>query len=206
MDGLNYVVHLFHRGGFVMYPLLVFSLVTVAIAAERFQYYRANQKGAIKFFNTVYELLTHNQWGDAKALCMNTDTAMSRIIYAGLVHEGQPKSMQTAFEAQMSLESIHFRRYMDYLSAIVTLAPLLGLLGTVVGMIGTFSVLDDGGGAMAITGGIGEALVATATGLLVAVLAFCVYTFFSHQMNTHLSDAEKLCLNILHVEAEQGGR
>lgn len=206
MEGFNYVVHIFHRGGFVMYPLLLFSFLTVAIAAERFQYYRVNKRGAVSFFQQVYELLTHNRWGDAKTVCLNTDTAMSRIIYAGLVHEGQPKAMQTAFEAQMSLEAIHFRKYMDYLSAIVTLAPLLGLLGTVVGMIGTFNVLDDGGGAMAITGGIGEALVATASGLFVAVIAFCVYTFFSHQMNTLLSDAEKLCLNILHVEAEQGGQ
>ena len=110
--------------------------------------------------------------------------------------------MKNAFSDRMSMESINFRRYLDYLSAIVTIAPLLGLLGTVTGMIQTFSVLDAGGGASAITGGVGEALVATASGLCVAIIAFCVYTYFSHQLDTIVTDTERLCATIVTAKKE----
>ena len=108
--------------------------------------------------------------------------------------------MKTAFHEQMHVEAIGFQRYLDYLSAIVTIAPLLGLLGTVTGMISTFSVLDNGAGASAISGGVGEALVATATGLCVAILAFCVYTYFSHQLDTIVTDTERVCLDVMQAQ------
>lgn len=107
--------------------------------------------------------------------------------------------MKDAFNEQMTVESVAFRRYLDYLSAIVTVAPLLGLLGTVTGMISTFSVLDNGAGASAITGGVGEALVATASGLCVAIIAFCVYTYFDHQLDTIVTDTEKLCVSVVNA-------
>ena len=100
------------------------------------------------------------------------------------------------------MESISFHRYLDYLSAVVTISPLLGLLGTVTGMIQTFGVLDSGGGAAAITGGVGEALVATATGLCVAILAFCFYTYFSHQLDTLVTDTERLCSTVIGAKRE----
>lgn len=101
--------------------------------------------------------------------------------------------MKDGFAEQVTVEAVGFRRYLDYLSAIVTISPLLGLLGTVTGMIGTFSILDNGAGATAITGGIGEALIATASGLCVAIISFCVYTYFDHQLDTIITDTEKLC-------------
>ena len=88
------------------------------------------------------------------------------------------KGMKIAFHEQMSVEAVGFKRYLDYLSAIVTISPLLGLLGTV-------------------TGGAGEARVATATGLCVAILAFCVYTYFSHQLDTIVTDTEKVCMTVM---------
>ena len=125
---------------------------------------------------------------------------MSRIVANGLKYGGDENRMKTAFHEQMHVEAIGFQRYLDYLSAIVTIAPLLGLLGTVTGMISTFSVLDNGAGASAISGGVGEALVATATGLCVAILAFCVYTYFSHQLDTIVTDTERVCLDVMQAQ------
>lgn len=116
------------------------------------------------------------------------------------------KAMRHAFMERMAAEAVGFRRYLDYLSAIVTIAPLLGLLGTVTGMINTFSILDNGAGAAAITGGVGEALVATASGLCVAILAFCVYTYFSHQLDVIVTDTEGLCADVLNAKKESWGR
>ena len=199
MEGLTYFLHLFHRGGLVMYPLLALSIFTIAIAIERFCYYKANRKDSKKFFTGVDHAVKHQQWDAVDAFCKKNSTAVSRIIAHGVSHRSSEKEMKDAFNEQMTVESVAFRRYLDYLSAIVTVAPLLGLLGTVTGMISTFSVLDNGAGASAITGGVGEALVATASGLCVAIIAFCVYTYFDHQLDTIVTDTEKLCVAVVNA-------
>ena len=193
---------LFNSGGLVMYPLLVLSFITLTIAVERFFYYRGNQSGAKAFFRGVDDAVRQKDWEGVQQLCERSPSALSRIIANGLAHSGSESAMKSAFEDRMSMESISFNRYLDYLSAIVTISPLLGLLGTVTGMIQTFSVLDSGGGAGAITGGVGEALVATAAGLCVAIIAFCFYTYFSHQLDSMVTDAERLCSMVLGAKKE----
>lgn len=195
-------IHLFNSGGFVMYPLLILSLITLAIAVERFYYFRNNRKGSKTFFHGVYHAAAARDWDVVRQLCTEFPSALSRVIANGMAHDKSEAAMKSAFEDRMSMESISFHRYLDYLSAIVTIAPLLGLLGTVTGMIQTFSVLDNGGGAAAITGGVGEALVATATGLCVAIIAFCFYTYFDHQLDTLVTDTERLCSTVLGAKKE----
>ena len=150
MSGFESAVHLFHSGGLVMYPLLILSLITLAIAVERFYYYRINRKGSRVFFHGVYHAAMQKDFDTVGKLCKEFPSAISRIIESGMENASTETSMKGAFSDRMSMESINFRRYLDYLSAIVTIAPLLGLLGTVTGMIQTFSVLDAGGGAAAI--------------------------------------------------------
>ena len=195
-------IHLFNSGGFVMYPLLILSLITLAIAIERFYYFRNNRKGSKTFFHGVYHAAAAKDWDVVRQLCSEFPSALSRVIAKGMAHDKSEAAMKSAFEDRMSMESISFHRYLDYLSAIVTIAPLLGLLGTVTGMIQTFSVLDNGGGAAAITGGVGEALVATASGLCVAIIAFCFYTYFDHQLDTLVTDTERLCSTVLGAKKE----
>lgn len=202
MSGFESAVHLFHSGGFVMYPLLILSLITLAIAVERFYYYRINRKGSRVFFQGVYHAAVQKDFDTVGKLCKEFPSAIARIIESGMENASTETSMKGSFSDRMSMEAINFRRYLDYLSAIVTIAPLLGLLGTVTGMIQTFSVLDAGGGAAAITGGVGEALVATASGLCVAIIAFCVYTYFSHQLDTIVTDTERLCATIVTAKKE----
>ena len=195
-------IHLFNSGGFVMYPLLILSLITLAIAVERFYFYRNNRKGSKTFFHGVYHAAAAKDWDVVRQLCSEFPSALSRVIEQGMAHDKSEAAMKSAFEDRMSMESISFHRYLDDLSAIVTSAPLLGLLGTVTGMIQTFSVLDNGGGAAAITGGVGEALVATASGLCVAIIAFCFYTYFDHQLDTLVTDTERLCSTVLGAKKE----
>ena len=202
MEVFSSVKHLFQSGGLVMWPLLILSLITIAIAVERFYYYRINRKGSRVFFHGVSPAAMQKDWDTIAKLCKEFPSAISRIIESGIENAGTENAMKGAFSDRMSMEAINFRRYLDYLSAIVTIAPLLGLLGTVTGMIQTFSVLDEGGGAGAITGGVGEALVATATGLCVAIIAFCVYTYFSHQLDTIVTDTESLCATVVTAKKE----
>ena len=176
---------------------MLLSIFTLAIAIERFGYYRVNRKGSKEFCAGVSRAARDREWDRADEFCQKFPTAMSRIVANGLKQGSDENKMKTAFHEQMHVEAIGFQRYLDYLSAIVTIAPLLGLLGTVTGMISTFSVLDNGAGASAITGGVGEALVATATGLCVAILAFCVYTYFSHQLDAIVTDTERVCIDVM---------
>ena len=202
MEGSSSAMHLFKSGGLVMSPLLLLSLITFAIAVERFYYYRINRKGSRVFFHGVYHAAVQKDFDTIEKLCKEFPSAISRVIESGLMNAGTETTMKGAFSDRMSMEAINFRRYLDYLSAIVTIAPLLGLLGTVTGMIQTFSVLDEGGGAGAITGGVGEALVATASGLCVAIIAFCVYTYFSHQLDAIVTDTERLCSTVVTAKKE----
>ena len=183
MDSLLYIVHLFNSGGLVMYPLVILSIIVIAIGIERYTYFKANTALLKEFSHDVYFAVKDNDWKKAKELCEANQTATGRILNAGLTS--------------------HLKIHLDYLSAIVTISPLLGLLGTVSGMIGTFSVLDNGAGASAISGGVGEALIATATGLLVAILSFCVYTYFSHRMDAIINDTETLSVVLLNGMKEQ---
>lgn len=97
------------------------------------------------------------------------------------------------------------KSYLNYLDVIVTLSPLMGLLGTVIGMIGSFNVLSAAEGQpFAITGGVAEALVCTASGLFVAIIALIAYTYLSQQVSNFVSQMEKLgSLYLAIVEADQ---
>ena len=183
-------LHWFNAGGPVMYPLLLMSVVTVAIAVERFFYFAANQRELRRLEGELRQAAGERE--RAQEVCAVSPAAVGRVLSAGLLRE-KGAAMKEGFCEQMAFESAGFQRHLEYLSAIVTCAPLLGLLGTVTGMIHTFSVLDNGGGASAITGGVGEALIATASGLCIAIVAFCVYTYFDHQLNGILHELERLC-------------
>ena len=107
------------------------------------------------------------------------------------------KGMKIAFHEQMSVEAVGFKRYLDYLSAIVTISPLLGLLGTVTGMISTFSVLDNGAGASAVTGGVGEAWsLRRRDSASLSWLSASIRIFRTSSIRS-LTDTEKVCMTVM---------
>ncbi|ETS93301.1 MULTISPECIES: MotA/TolQ/ExbB proton channel family protein [Veillonella] len=202
MENLNYVIHLFHSGGYVMYPLLFLSLMVIAIAVERAFYYRKYAGKTFVVCHAVNELSRLQRWDEIEKVIQENPSIASRVAQAGLMNDKDEAGMKTAFGDQMGVDAVGFKKYMDYLSATVTISPLLGLLGTVTGMIGSFSILDSGAGASAITGGVGEALIATASGLCVAIMAFIVYTFFSHRLDSIINQIETMCVNIITAKRE----
>ncbi len=202
MENLNYVIYLFHSGGYVMYPLLFLSLMVIAIAVERAFYYRKYAGKTYLVTHAINEYAKLQKWDEIKKIIKENPSIASRIAEAGLTNGDTEEGMKTAFSDQMGVDAVGFRKYMDYLSATVTISPLLGLLGTVTGMIGSFSILDSGAGASAITGGVGEALIATASGLCVAIIAFMVYTFFSHRLDSIINQIENMCVNIITAKRE----
>ncbi len=185
---------LFNKGGLVMYPLLLCSLFVVAIAVERFRYYRSADTELEKLLAALKPKLKAADWPGAAAVCTQTQGAVSQVLLAGLTRIKYTSKLESTLENAAQLEAANLRRNLGYLDTIVTLSPLLGLLGTVVGMIQSFSVFNvKSGQPMAITGGVGEALVATAAGLCVAVLALLVHSYYNHRLDAVVTDMEQAC-------------
>lgn len=192
MEILSQSINLFYKGGPVMYFLALCSLGVVAITVERFLYYRNAALNMQKFQAALQPLLERQCVEEAVSLCKSTEAIVGRVTVEGLYAYQRGSSMDTALESAAMLVAARLRENLNYLSAIVTLAPLLGLLGTVVGMINSFSVFNvQAGQPTAITGGVGEALVATATGLCVAVMALVAHTYFSQRLDQLITDVEQ---------------
>ena len=192
MEFLSQSISLFHKGGPVMYLLVACSLFVVAIAVERFLYYRTITANAASFRQKLQPLLEKQRFSEAAQLCEQVSHALAVVAHAGLAALLRGSQVENALESAATLTSARLREYLDDLSVVVTLAPLLGLLGTVIGMINSFSVFNvQSGQPMAITGGVGEALVATASGLSVATLALLIHAACSRHVNRIVTDIEQ---------------
>jgi len=188
-------VTLFQRGGVVMWPLLACSLVAVAQAVERVLHYaheRAADALADKRVDRVIAALAAGRFDEAGDLAANTSSAAGRILAAGL---GQRDiALQDALNAAAEREIAALRHGLSILDTLITLAPLLGILGTVTGIIRSFHMLSASGAQdpAAVTGGIAEALLTTAAGLIVAILALLPFNFFVSRLKRQARDIEQI--------------
>lgn len=169
------ITNIFIAGGVVMWPLLGFSLLAVALIIERISFWikiNSRQNLVVKEVLKLYRL--NNVVGALDKLQQNTDLPMSRIFLAALeLEEPTPEEFRLALESEAQAEIPILKRFQNIFETIIGLAPLLGLLGTVLGLITSFASLNLGdiGGSRTtlVTGGISEALISTASGLVVAI-------------------------------------
>lgn len=170
--GIN---NLFASGGIVMWPLFGFSVLALALIIERIRFWvRINnrQTRIIREVLNLYRL--DNVVGAIDKLKKNADLPLARIFLAPLeLEQPNPEEFRLALESEAQAEIPLLKRFQNIFETIIGLAPLLGLLGTVLGLITSFASLDIGdvGGTktVGVTAGISEALVSTATGLVVAI-------------------------------------
>lgn len=204
---MSEALHLFMAGGLVMYPLAFCSIVVVAIAIERFIYYRKAQSDMEKLMTEMPLLLGKNDIHGLKELLEADGGFPAMTIDTAVDHLGSSANQNAIVEGAASHGAALLRNYLNYLDVIVTMSPLLGLLGTVTGMISSFSVLSiSEGQPFAITAGVGEALIATATGLLVAILALIAHTYLSHRLDGLVSDMERISsVYLAHVDNVRAG-
>ncbi|PWM78694.1 MAG: MotA/TolQ/ExbB proton channel family protein [Phascolarctobacterium sp.] len=202
MEAISSAVDYFYKGGYVMWPLLLCSVAVVAIGIERFLYYREVDSGNM-FADEYCRLLAERKSGEAcEFACCHKGHCAQLMAEAGKFC--CCNQCRAYLETRSGIIIAKLRSNLNYLSIIVTMAPLLGLLGTICGMINSFSIFDlEEGAPMAITGGIGEALIATATGLCVAILALCVHSYFAHRMDTIITNMEQ-CFSALLEDKTRG--
>ncbi|MBN3885963.1 MAG: MotA/TolQ/ExbB proton channel family protein [Nostoc sp.] len=169
------IQNLFAAGGVVMWPLLAFSVLGVALIIERIRFWvRINQRQSrvVRDVLNLYRL--DNVVGAMDKLHKNADLPLARIFLAALeLEQPNPEEFRLALESESQAEIPVLKRFQNLFETIISLAPLLGLLGTVLGLIASFASLnlgDVGGSKTAsVTAGISEALVSTASGLIVAI-------------------------------------
>lgn len=186
-----------------MWPLLLCSIIVVTIAIERYLYYKTADSGSL-FTQEFCTLIGKGDVTGAAQLAAAATGECARILCETMAMSGDCARYSAYMESQAGLVIAKLRNRLHYLGVIVTMSPLLGLLGTIIGMIGSFSIFNlQEGQPMAITGGIGEALIATASGLCVAILALCAHSYFAQRLDTSITNMEQ-CFSAL-LEAESRG-
>lgn len=203
MQAITDLIMYFQKGGLVMWPLLACSVTVIAIAIERFIYYKSVDSGAV-FAAHYCAAVRSGDFAVATELARKGSGQCAQML-ADVAAIAGGKAEKSAFlESRAGIFMATLRDKLDYLGIIVTMSPLLGLLGTIVGMIGAFSIFNvEAGAPMAITGGIGEALIATATGLCVAILSLCAHSYFAHRMDNMITDMEQCFSALLEVETRR---
>ena len=200
----NVVIDFIHKGGPIMYPILVVSLFAVVVFVERlFWWSRLAAKRDAKRLEAVYEALEAGNLPEAITKSKDSTDPILRMIHHGLHH--RHSSMQGALEVAAGQELRGAGRFLGAMDTIVTLAPLLGLLGTVTGIMGSFSSIGSAELAVEkVTGGIGEALIATAAGLGIAIGTLVPMNYYHSRLAALKFDLEAAANNVLILAAQHG--
>jgi biopolymer transport protein ExbB len=186
---MSELIALLIKGGPVMIPLLCCSITSLAVVIERGLFWWRLRHS--KETEQLLLLAAAGQWEDARKFGELSRAPVARVLAAGIRHRNPAPTL--AMEAATHEELTHMRRYLPLLDTVITLSPLLGLLGTVTGMIGSFEVMASGGinQPHAITGGVAEALIATATGLGIAIATLVPYNYFTTRVERIMGDIER---------------
>ncbi len=181
------------KGGPVMWPLLACSVVALAVVFERLSfwllvYLRKDQK----LINRIFTLTEEGDFDTAVKEGENSKCMVSCILVAGLAHRNY--GLVQSLEAAAMFEIEKMKRSLAILDTIITLAPLLGILGTVAGIIVSFDLLGAAGleDPKAVTGGIAQALITTATGLAIAIVALLPYNALTRKVEKVTRHIEQL--------------
>lgn len=176
------MLEIIQSGGILMWPLILCSILAVAISAERFWTLRKGLIAPADIPAKVKFMLKSKQLNNAAIKELRDGSALGRVLAAGLVNASKGREiMKESIMETASIEVHKMERYLNALGTIASISPLMGLLGTVFGMIEVFNqiVLQGTGNAGAFAGGISEALITTAAGLVVAIP-----TLVSHRVLT----------------------
>jgi len=193
---------LFNKGGFLMYPIFFSSLLAIAIFFERMFFLKSIKTSTRKFGNRISDLIRKGNINFAISACRKNFTPISQIILAALLKHGNSREeIKEVIEDTARHEITILERNLPILATIGNIAPLLGLLGTVFGMIKAFQVVSvvGVGNPEALAGGISEALLTTAFGLSVAIPTIVAYNYLAHRVDRQIKEMESTCVEILEL-------
>ncbi|MFH1868768.1 MAG: MotA/TolQ/ExbB proton channel family protein [Candidatus Omnitrophota bacterium] len=194
------------RGGPVMYPILLCSVIAFAIVIERVYHLHRAKIDTRKFMDEIANVLKRNKIMEAIDMCDNTPGPIAHILKAGILKHDRPKhEIKDAVEEAGLYEVPRMEKNMTALSTIAHISPLLGLLGTVVGMIECFQVIQQKSTSLNpvspgdLAGGIGAALVTTVAGLSVAIPTYVAYNYLVSRVNSLVLDMERSSTDLINI-------
>jgi biopolymer transport protein ExbB len=187
-QGLN-LIDIIHKGAIATYPLILLSIVSVAVVFERLWYLRSIASVTLRITESIMDPIKKGQRDLAIAICkQNSQSPAGRIFLNILDREaGQRLEVTNNFAAEaMFEETQNLKKHLWILGTVASSAPFIGLLGTVVGIIKSFEsmAIAGTGGFAVVAAGISEALVATALGLAVAIIAVIFYNYFQTRISS----------------------
>jgi biopolymer transport protein ExbB len=196
------MIELVIKGGPVMAPLLLCSVISLGIIVERCLSLRRNRILKYEVLQRIEELLRERKIPEATTLCKRYPSSMTRILLAAILnHDKSRQDIKEIIEDAGRHEMPVLERYLTILGTIASISVLLGLLGTVTGMIKTFNAIAalGYGHPEALADGIAEALVATAAGLIIAIPTLVLYNFFMSRVDSLVIEMEKTSLRMLSI-------
>jgi biopolymer transport protein ExbB len=191
------MLELFVKGGPVMYPLLGCSLIALTVILERvFFWIRDDMSRNQPLVDRVLEMARRGDWEEVKREVAGSKDYIIRILVSGILHK--EFSMTKAMESAAADEIKRMRRFLGILDTMITVAPLLGIFGTVTGIISSFEVLGSSGieRPLAVTAGIAEALITTAGGLAIAIPSVFFYNYFNSRAQVAALTIEKYATSL----------
>lgn len=201
---------LFQRGGPVMYPILFCSVVALAVVIDRIYHLRRARVDTEKFMETISEALRKNRIVEAMDLCEGTPGPIAHILRAGLLkHDRPPQEVRDGIEDAALHEIPRLERYLNVLATVANVSPLLGLLGTVTGMVSAFQVIEEKASHFGpvnpgdLAAGIWEALLTTVFGLCVAIPSLVAYNWLTSWVKRFVLDMERSATELLNLLSQR---
>lgn len=188
------------KGGWLMYPLVLLSIVTIYILGDRYFYIRKQKKIDDAFFERLKELIKGGKIDTAQALCTSADCSESRILMKGIQNLGNPvHTIYEQMEMEGKLEVVKYEGNMYFLGVISGIAPMLGFIGTISGVIKIFYniSLADNISISLISGGLYEKLITSGVGLFIGIIAYLSYHLLNHQVNKLTQRWERYCVRFI---------
>lgn len=183
----------FVQGGACMWPLLACSIAVIVIGVERYLYLKKAISDSV-FADSFCSLMDKQEIEMAKELAAQAQgnaAELAQDIFASYKTLGKRLESVVYTKVDRYIDSMH--QYMNYLSVVIGLAPMLGLLGTITGMIASFHALNERGqNPMAVTAGIAEALITTVFGLCIAIVGMVIHAYLSSKMKAATLDLEEV--------------
>lgn len=194
------VLSLLEKGGYVMYPILFLFTVALFLFIERYLYIRKTSRIDENFLHNINELLLAGNIQGAITYCKNSKFPIANLLERGLGRLGSPiREIEGAIENKAKLEIYNMEKNLGILSSIARIAPMFGFLGTVTGMIRTFHNISTSNKIeiSTIASGIYEKMVTSASGLIVGIIAYVMYTLLTTMIDRSINKMEIVAMDFI---------
>jgi len=196
------VFELVQAGGWLMIPIILCSIIAAAISVERSWTLRESQIAPRNLLTQVWNWIRNNEFDNQKLRALRSGSPLGQILAAGIANSTLGRDAMKESIEEVASHVVHeLERYLNTLGTVAAISPLLGLLGTVIGMIKVFAAIriEGAGNAAVLAGGISEALITTAAGLTVAIPSLFFYRFFQRKVDELVIGMEQEAIKLVEV-------